>query len=272
MRDAPACQTPRIALVVSYSDFLSEKTILESGGNMIDITFDFRTDTPLGRDPDALSPTLRRYHKYLWSKPLPNGAMFDLSDATPGVYLHHRSQLGELFLSSDALLPAYTGWASLAHIVEQFSETEIEEIRFLGNTIGGRIVFPSNRLAGKMTINGARGFTRQIADRMDLTLECIRRHYLGQHSPLGDTLVRYADFFALFGGLRGYVDFFLLQDLVARDDTTVRFFLPFDDFVSPAVPRDVDSYRAFRQRSIAFAEARNRRIEQWARIAFDARV
>jgi len=29
----------------------------------IDIAFDFRSDTPLGGDPDALSPTLRRYHK-----------------------------------------------------------------------------------------------------------------------------------------------------------------------------------------------------------------
>ena len=38
----------------------------------IDITFDFRTDTPTGTDPDALSPTLRSYHKFLWSKPLPD--------------------------------------------------------------------------------------------------------------------------------------------------------------------------------------------------------
>jgi len=39
----------------------------------IDITFDFRSDTPgyPKKDPDALSPTLRRYHKLLWSKPLP---------------------------------------------------------------------------------------------------------------------------------------------------------------------------------------------------------
>jgi hypothetical protein len=62
---------------------------------LIDITFDFRSDTPHGKDPDALSPTLRRYHKFLWSKPLPTGVVFDLVDTTPGVYLHHCSQLGE---------------------------------------------------------------------------------------------------------------------------------------------------------------------------------
>ena len=36
----------------------------------IDSTFDFRSDTPPGKDPDARSPTLRRYHQLLWSKPL----------------------------------------------------------------------------------------------------------------------------------------------------------------------------------------------------------
>ena len=50
----------------------------------IDIAFDFRTDAPEGKDPDAYSPTLRRYHQLLWSKPLPSGASFDLSDTTPG--------------------------------------------------------------------------------------------------------------------------------------------------------------------------------------------
>jgi hypothetical protein len=29
--------------------------------NKIDISFDFRSDTPPGKDPDTHSPTLRRY-------------------------------------------------------------------------------------------------------------------------------------------------------------------------------------------------------------------
>ena len=40
--------------------------------------------------------------------------------------------------------------------------------------------------------------TQQIADPFDLTLECIRRHYLGETSPLAETLRRYEQFFALF--------------------------------------------------------------------------
>lgn len=32
---------------------------------MIDTTFDFRSETPPGKDADSHSPTLRRYHQLL---------------------------------------------------------------------------------------------------------------------------------------------------------------------------------------------------------------
>ena len=80
------------------------------------------------------------------------------------------------------------------------------------------MVFPAQRVDRKMTINGARAFHPRIKDRFDLTLECIRRHYLDEPSPLSDVLARYADFFGLFGDFAGYVDFFHLQDLVNEDD------------------------------------------------------
>lgn len=229
-------------------------------GMEIDIAFDFRTDAG-GKDPDSHSRTLRRYHRLLWSKPLPSGAPFDLSDTTPRAYLHHRSTLGEFSLSSDSAIPTFTRWVSLKPITGQFPESENEAFRTIGYTIGGMMVFPGNRIGRKMTINGARGFKRQIADRFDLTLECIRRHYLAHRSPLADTLSLYASFFALFDDFRGYVRFFLLEDLVTSDFGGVRFFMPFDDFRSAAVPRDVDSYAEYRRRSIDFIEARNRRIQ-----------
>ena len=74
---------------------------------MIDVTFRFTSDTPEGKDPDSHSPTLRQYHGLLWSKQLPNGKYFELSDTTPGAYLHHRSELGEFRLSSDAISSTY---------------------------------------------------------------------------------------------------------------------------------------------------------------------
>ena len=233
---------------------------------LINTSFDFRTDA-CGRDPDVYSPTLRRYHKLLWSKPLPSGRLFDLDDAVPGAYLHHNSELGEFFLCSDSVMPTFTRWKSLKYITELFAEHENEAFRTIGYTIGGMMVFPGNRIDGKNTINGARGFNRQIADRFDLTLECIRRHYRGQWSPLGDTLARYRNFFTLFDDFSGYVDFFLLQDLVTDECSAVTFFMPFDDFKSPSVPKDGDTYKEYRRLSIEFIAARNRRIERYAAIS-----
>src|SRR3954470_15083146 len=76
---------------------------------VIDTSFDFRTDAR-GKDPDVYSPRLRQYHKLLWSKPLPSGRLFDLHDTVRGSYLHHRSELGEYFMSSDSVIPTFTRW------------------------------------------------------------------------------------------------------------------------------------------------------------------
>jgi len=142
----------------------------------IDVTLDFRSDTPgyPKKDPDAVSPTLRRYHKHLWSKPLPSGVVFELVDTTPGVYLHHHSQLGEFWLASDAVIPTFRKETRISHIFEQ-SPQELADFMRIGYTIGGMMLFPGNRVGRKMTINGARGFHPRIKDRFDLTVECIRR-------------------------------------------------------------------------------------------------
>ena len=223
---------------------------------MIDIAFDFRSDTPPGKDPDTFSPTLRRYHQLLWSKSLPSGEVFELDATGPPYYLHHRSELGEFLLSSDAVVPTFS-W--LARMVDQIPEVEREEFKRIGYTIGGMMVFPANKVDRKMTINGARGCHPRIRDRFDLTVECIRRHYLEEPSPLSDTLARYADFFGLFEDFSGYVDFFHLQDLV-EDASTVKFFTPFADFNASPLPRTADAYLEYRQHAIEFIESRNRRI------------
>jgi len=235
----------------------------EFGPVLIDTSFDF-TDAPSGTDPDKHSPTLRQYHKLLWSKRLPSGRCFSLSDVRLGgsLCLHHRSELGEFFLTSDGIIHTFTRWESFKHIAETFPEEEHEAFRRIGSTIGARIVFPGNRIDRKNTINGARGFHPLIKDRFDLTLECIRGHYLKQDSPLREVLARYQGFFAMFASFQGYVDFFLLQDLVTEDYSAVQFFMPFDDFRTPPVPKDRAVYADYRRPSIEFVEARNRRIDQ----------
>jgi hypothetical protein len=186
--------------------------------------------------------------------------MFELVDTTPGAYLHHRSHLGEFRLASDAVIPTFRKQARLAQVFEQIPE-ELNAFGSIGYTIGGMMLFPGNRIGGQATINIARGFHPLIKDRFDLTVECIRRHYLNEGSPLSGTLARYADYFRLFGDFRGYVAFFLLQDLVTDDCSAVRFFLPFGDFKSSAVPDGMAAYLDYRGLAVDFIEARNRRIE-----------
>jgi hypothetical protein len=228
--------------------------------SQIDTTFDFRSDTPPGKDPDAFSPTLRRYHKLLWSKPLPSGIVFELVDTTAQVYLHHHSDLGEFFLSSDTVITSFRRERKIAHIINQIPADELDAFKTIGYTIGGMMVFPGNRIGRKMTINGARGFHPRIKDRFDLTVECIRRHYSSENSPLGETLERYTDFFGLFEDFRGYVEFFLLQDIVAEDFSGVKFFMPFDDFNMSPLPASREAYVDYKQHAIEFIQARNRRI------------
>ena len=170
------------------------------------------SDTPEGKDPDSYSPTLRSYHKILWSKKLPIGMMFDLDIETRQL-LHHKSDLGELFLSSDAVGHTYKNIQSISHIINKIPSEEIDSFYSLCSTIGAYIIYPSKRVNNQMTINGARGTNVKIKDRFDLTLECIRCHYINEKSPLSDTLQRYSSFFNLFENFQGYIDFFLLQDL-----------------------------------------------------------
>ena len=225
----------------------------------IDVTFNFKRDTPKGKDPDKYSRTLRRYHRLLWSKRLPCGVFFDLNDTSPGHYLHHPSEDKdkEFSLSSDAVIPSF---GKNPRIKTLIPESEVEAFNAIGYTIGGMMVFPADKIAGKMTINGARGFHPRIKDRFDLTLECVRRHYNNQESPLSDTLKRYANFFNLFTDFRGYVDFFLLQDCVTISRYEVKISRPFDNFRGSPVPGTADEYRAYRDDSVTFINARNRRI------------
>jgi len=230
--------------------------------NLIDTNFRFRSDTPSGKDPDTFSPTLRRYHKFLWSKPLPSGFGFnlDLAGTPTKVYLHHKSELGEFFLSSDAIGLTYSRRSDMAHIVNQIPSSEIDVFFGICSTIGAYIIFPSKKVDNKMTINGSRGINHKIKDRFDLTLECIRRHYSNQDSPLSDTLQRYNDFFSLFQNFQGYVDFFLLQDLVKDDYLSIKFWLPFVGFDNPALPDNIQDYRLHKENMTDFVLARNQRI------------
>ena len=238
-------------------------------GASIDTTIKMYTDTPANRDPDTYSRTLRDYHLLLWSKPLPNAKRFKLTaNEKPPYCLTHKSDLGVFCLSSDSILHTYTRWTreSMAKIIRTIPKSESDEFYDLASTIGGYIVFPANQIERKPTINGIRGMHPRIMDRFDYTLECIRRWYQGEESPLYVHLERYKDFFQLFESFRGYYTFFLLNDLVDEGTGLIRFWLPFSDFgMTSPLPADLDEYLEYRKNVADFTNARGKRMVDYTK-------
>lgn len=220
----------------------------------ISTSFDFQTDSK-GRDPDVWSPTLKAYQRILYSKPLPNGEVMTLDEKL--------SWNGFQF-SSDNITHSFSRWGNYQHIISQVDLITISDFMAIAYSIGCEIIFPSYRVAGAQTINQARGCNQKIRDRIDLTLECIRRYYQGDTSPLYKCLCGYKSFFDLFVDFKGYVDFFHLQDLVTKNYSAVEFLCWFDGFNSTfPLPRTVDEYKAYMGRVMQFIRARNERIDHW---------
>ncbi len=229
----------------------------------MDLTFDCTRDAN-GRDPDSHSPTLRRLHQFFWSKELPSGRSLSLDIAGPKPFLVHQSDLGEFHLSSDSITHSYRNRSWAQPFLESLPESLQERVSGWGWFISECIVFPGKRINGMTTINGARGMNAVIGDRFDLTLECIRRHYQGEPNPLDAALLRYGKFFELFEDFEGYVNFFLLNDLVDKRSGGVRFYLPFDNFLGSPYPHDAETYNIYLQRTMDFSKGRLARMMAWA--------
>lgn len=223
----------------------------------VDPNFDYRSDAN-GKDPDKHSATMRHHHQLFWSKSLPSGKIFQLEQDSTG-YLSHKSSLGEFALSSDTISNSLRHQKRMSPIISRIPSEQLDAFQALGATAGAITLFPGNKVDGGLTINVARGFNSRIGDRIDLTLECIRRHYLGESSPLSETLKRYSHFFDLFETFEGYSEFFQFQDLVSGQ--SIKFFLPFDGtFSRKANPVDLDEYYQYMEATMSFVEARRSRI------------
>ena len=114
----------------------------------------------------------------------------------------------------------------------------------------------------RWSMNQARGCSVKICDRWDITLECIRRFYAGESTPLDKALERSSEFFKLFVDFKGYIDFFLLQDCV-DDDYNVKFWLNTPLFVSMPMPKDLEEYDLWIKSQLDFVEKRGRRIKEY---------
>lgn len=219
----------------------------------LDLKYDVRTDSN-GKDPDYASPTLKAYHKALWSKSLPNGQTMELESGR-GYYL----KWNNMYFGSDSIIVSFMhARYKLRELVEGSIpnfESYRESYLKKSYTVAGSIIFPQTR----WSMNQARGCSRRISDRWDLTLECIRRFYAGENSPLDTALQRSKSFFELFVDFKGYVDFFLLQDCV-DEDYNVRFWLDTPLFVNDPMPKSVESYLDWIKKELDFVEKRSIRI------------
>ena len=224
----------------------------------IDIHFDVRTDSH-DKDPDSASTTLKAYHQLLWSKPLPNGKMMSLTQGK-GYYL----KWNDIYFGSDSIIVSF--WhARYKHrdlIVSSIPNVKDYREDYLkkASTIAGYVIFPQIR----WSMNQARGCSRKISDRWDLTLECIRRYYSGEPSPLDTALQRSKAFFDLFVDFKGYVDFFLLQDCV-DENYNVKFWLDTPLFVSMPMPKNLDEYYKWIDSQLDFVAKRGKRIEDYCK-------
>lgn len=216
------------------------------------------------KDPDSYSKTLNQYHTYLWNKKLPNENLLNASSLFKSGYkVILNSKDYELSTSSDAIIHTFSNMKQMQAIIQELPKSDIYNFFNIGSTIGGYIIFPSQKIDNQQTINVRRGFHPAIKDRFDLTLECIRRWYKGQPSPLNDVFNRYHSFFELFTDFKGYIDFFLLNDLV-DDKESIKFWLPFKNFFeTPPLPRNTEEYQLYMKNAIAFVNDRNNRINNW---------
>jgi hypothetical protein len=67
----------------------------------------------------------------------------------------------------------------------------------------------------------------------------------------------------LFGDFRGYVEFFLLQDLVSEDYSAVRFWDGWKDFSDNPISQTVEGYLEFLEREVEFVGRRGERISEY---------
>jgi len=238
----------------------------------IDINTDFTLDTPHywdgfwerydglgvgGSDPDEKSKALRFYHQIIWSRALPCGEHMNLQCGSRPYYLSWNS----FHFSSDSIIASfrYTKYRGMLNEVAKAVpdyRAYVENYLHRAYTIGGMIIFPQHT----GSINQARGINPRICDRWDLTLECIRRYYKGEDSPLYKMLLRDRGFFELFIDFKGYVDFFFLQDCVSEDYDRVRFWIGDGGFGENPLPSSVPEYLLWMERQMEFLENRNARI------------
>ena len=252
-------------------------------------------------DPDAKSATLKKYHRAVWSKPLPNGKTLKLvegsgNNLTCDVTVNKEKK--KFRLASDIIVTSFLGYAGDAKYQAMFRKVRDTMLpanyrayvagytRQFYRNLGAFIIFP---VIGSRSINPTRGISPLLRDRFDLTLECIRLYYQRQADPTyAKDLLKNEnfrslykalfnskdnkDFFDLFGSFPAYVDYFCLQDWVSgdysyvrdltrADNAPVQFWLGSDGTLPDPIPTTAEGYLQWMANQLAVIEKRTKRIQ-----------
>jgi hypothetical protein len=237
---------------------------------IIDVNFNFTTDCSYwdgynngdsDTDPDIMSPTLRLYQQILYSRKTPCGKTIILKQGKNVNYDYLVYQDNRL--ASDNIINMFERynlpWSREAQI-DNYND-KIKQYKLASYIIGAEILFPKH----KDSINQWRGKNKQIQDRFDLTLECIKRFYDGEQNPLNETLNKDKWFFDLFVNFKGYIDFFFLNDLVSLSYKQIKFFLGNynDVFIRPPFPQNKHEWQKLYDNQMNFLQQRTNRIKQF---------
>lgn len=156
---------------------------------MIDLDFDFRKDCKMGTGPDKYSIKLKEAHRELWSKELPNTKKGKLNLKVEKNRIVGGTGNSQFDFGSDSITICYGKRTTTEEFRRNIEISKLlEDYDAIGYVLSTSIIFPLKDDDGKAswTINRARGCSRRICDRIDLTLECIRIFYLdkSEYTPL----------------------------------------------------------------------------------------
>ena len=192
---------------------------------------------------------------------MPNGETMDLKTGRGPYYLTWK----DFRFGSDSIMVTFR-YSNYRYMIDQVRKKVPDYKQYYEDlirrtyTIGGTIIFPKH----PSSMNQNKGTNKLISDRWDLTLECIRKYYIGEESPLYDTIYKDRAFYDLFVDFKGYVDFFLLQDAVTEDYSETKNWCGDFSFVESGLPKTVEEYFTFIENELDFLEKRNTRIKEYS--------
>lgn len=214
------------------------------------------------QDPADFSAKLAQYQILLYTKPLPSGGFLKLR-ANKFNQVEAELPSGEsILLTSMPLIHQACFEADNHELLSKLPQSQVDIMLRTLVTSGNYMLIPAQPLNG-YRLDDFRKNPR-IGNRIDLYLECVRRQYAGEPSPLDDILNPFKPWFELFLSFKQFVEFFYLGNLYDPKLKKIHFFKTFDpDFPINLDPETGSSSMLVLSHSVIFAGSRGQAQEKW---------